>query len=348
MKNSIFRKFIAIFGCLSVICCALKVSAAELPQINISVKGDYETSTVFDMGMYPAVQLSAGSSSYGNPYNQCSSLNVPTQITKQGGYYFIVDCYNNQVLYSDSIGKPLRSWRVMTKNVNQPHGIASDGQAYLVADTENNRVLVFEQKGGTLCNTQRLDGIGKRPHYIKYDEETDSFFVWSSMTGDMYILKKDSATGIVCIQEMRHIKELANYYVRSFTIAGDLVLFPSGTNSYVTVADKDTMQVLYRYPVPFDISGMAYIMSIGNYFYMTVSTDYWANQDVAKIIRTKDLSTLSNGVYETVNSGFPSNGIPYYIDIINGAYYMTYSGSSKLIWRFNVEGDLIKNVAAVY
>ncbi len=296
----------------------------------------------------PASQLPVSEIYFENPKNPYEHLKVPAQITRQGEYYFITDCYHDQVIYTRSLGVPVGEWKVMTADVSHPHAIAGDGQVYLVVDTENNRVQIFEWKKGRFQNTQRLEGIGERPHYIVYDAATESFFIWSSLTGEMYIAKREPETGLVYLSEIRKIKELEGFYVRSFTIAGDRILFPSGNNCYIIVADKDTLEVQARYGVTQEISGMACIVPIGGYFYMTVSSDLAFDQGAATMIRCSNPALLAWGLYEDVYAAFPEKGIPYYIDFMDGAYYMTSAGSGSTVWRFQVVNDRISNVSAVY
>ncbi len=80
------------------------------------------------------------------PDNPNAALNVPTYITKVEDTYFIVDCYNNQVIYHDNLTDPLYEWQIMTKDISMGHTLASDGLVYLIDDTENNRVLVMEKE----------------------------------------------------------------------------------------------------------------------------------------------------------------------------------------------------------
>lgn len=307
-----------------------------------------DTSIVYKMLPVYATRRAADKNQYGNSNNGYGELKIPTQIIKTGGYYFLVDCYHDQVLYTQNLGCPLKEWKVLTNQAKQPHTIASDGTVYLVDDTENNRVLVFERVNGRFQNTQVFPEIGKRPHYIVYDGETDCFFTWSSLTGDMYVMKREPVSNTVYISEIRHINELSGIYVRSFTIAGDTIIFPSGNNCYVTVADKNTLEVLARYPVTEEISGMAQICPIGNCCYITVSTDLNYNQNSATIIRTSDLTGLAYGQYEDIYHLFQTEGTPYYISGIDGMYYMTNHRSKKGVWRFAVEDDRVKNVGAVY
>ena len=52
------------------------------------------------------------------PTNPFSALSVPTYITKVEDCYFIVDCYNNQVIYHDNLTDPLYEWYIMTNDIS--------------------------------------------------------------------------------------------------------------------------------------------------------------------------------------------------------------------------------------
>ena len=305
-----------------------------------------DTSVIIPMDKY-AKHLSVDDIRMENPYNDLKNLKLPAQITRQGDYYFIVDTYNDQVLYASDLWKPIGAWRVMDRNLNKPHALASDGTVYLVADTDNNRVLCYEYVNGRFQNTQRFDNMGTRPHYIQYDAVSASFFVWSSVTGDMYIIQRLPEYNYMYIKEIRHIYELDGFYVRSFSIEGDEILFPSGNNRYMIVADKETLRVKNQYPVPAEISGMAFAKKIGSYYYMTVSTDEKLSHRNAKIIRTPDLQSLSLGLYENVTGFFPDMRVPYYIDEINRSYYVTSHEGRRSIYKFNVSEDMITDVEIV-
>lgn len=306
-----------------------------------------ETSVIWQMNNQPAIPLGVNQTYADNSNNNYPHLKVPTQMTRQGDYYFIVDTYNHQVIYTKDMYKPINEWKVMDRIFNLPHAIASDGVVYLVADTDNNRVLCYEHINGRFQNTQKFDDMGIRPHYIQYDAATESFFVWSSLTGDMYIIKRNPETNVLYIKEVRHIYELANHYVRSFNIEGDEVIFPSGSNGYIIVADKDTLRVKKRYTVTPEISGMAFAKKIGNFYYLTVSTDEKYSHDSARMIRTADLNTLSVGQYENITPLFTGMKVPYYIDQINGSYYVTNHNSGNFVYKFDVVDDAILNINIV-
>lgn len=285
------------------------------------------------------------------PTNPCSDLSVPTYITKVDDTYFIVDCYHNQVIYHDNLTDPLYEWKVMTSEINKGHTLASDGLVYLIDDTENNRVLVFEKKEDVFYHTQTFDEIGNRPHYIIYDEPTDTFYAWSSMNGEMYLFRHDPEDSRMYLTEIRRIDSLSDTYVRSFTIIDDTIYFVSGIpgSPAILEADLDTFKIRNTYPVPDTMAGMIQLTKVENDYYLTISTDINGNQDYATIIRTDDLSALSEGNYDDVYECFIGGGTPYYITFIDNMYYLTeHRIPGHSIWKFQIFDNEITNAETLY
>lgn len=280
--------------------------------------------------------------------NPFPTLSVPTLLTKIEDTYFLVDCYHNQVIYHDNLTDPLWQWDVMTDEIDRGHTLASDGVVYLIDDTENNRILIFEKKGGCFLHTQTFSDIGNRPHYIVYDEKTNTFYAWSSMSGEMYLFRREPDDTRVYLADIRKIDALNNIYVRSFTIQDEDVYFVSG-NSNIIKARLDTFQILETWPVPDTMAGMIQLTPIQDYYYITVSTDLNGNQDYATILRTRDLSGLMNGDYEDVYQNFIGGGTPYYITYVDNTWYLTeHRLPGHSVWRFQVTDNEITDVEAVY
>lgn len=280
-----------------------------------------------------------------NPY---PDLSVPTYLTKVENTYFLVDCYHDQVIYHDNLTDPLTAWNVMTDDIDKGHTLASDGEVYLIDDTEQNRVLIFEKQADTYVHTQTFREIGKRPHYIVYDAPTDTFYAWSSMSGEMYLFRHNAGDTRMYLTEIRRIDSLDQVYVRSFTIIQDEIYFVSG-NSSIIRADLDSFEILETYPVPEQMAGMIQLTRIQDYFYITVSTDSAGNQDYATILRTRDLSALMEGGYEDIYAYFIGGGTPYYITQLDNTYYLTeHRLPGHSLWRFQVEDNEITDVQAVY
>lgn len=285
-----------------------------------------------------------------NPY---PDLSVPTQLTKVEDTYFLVDCYHNQVIYHDNLDDPLYEWQIMTTDIAMGHTLASDGTVYLIDDTENNRILVMEEAiNDNGCSvfvpTQEFTDIGNRPHYILYDDYTDTFYAWSSMTGEMFLFRHTFDDSRMYLTEVRAIPSLEGIYVRSFTIVEDRIYFVSG-NASIIEADLYSFKILKEYPVPDALAGMVQLTPIGDEYYITVSTDHTGNQDYATMIRAKSLDDLASGKYEDVYHNFVGGGTPYYITRIDDFWYLTeHRIPGHSIWQFQVQDNEIKNVISIY
>lgn len=304
-----------------------------------TVKSDYPiTSTV------PAVVLEGGSLQ--NPY---SSLSVPTQITKIGDDYFLVDCYHDQILTSTSLDTPLEEWYVMTDQINRGHTIAGDGIVYLADDTENHRILVFEKKDQHFYLTQFFEDIGIRPHYIVYDEGSRRFYALSSMTGELYVFYRRGRSSDVFLEKILSVPELNNVYVRSFTIDNNDIYFVACNGTILRTRKRD-LAVLDRWTIPAEYAGMVQISKIQNYFYITVSTDINGNADYATFIRVRDLAQLADNSFESLYTYFTQGGTPYYLSYFDDSYFLTQHcmipGTG--IWRFQVTNDELDDIQVLY
>ena len=291
--------------------------------------------------------------------NAYDTLNVATYITKIEDTYFIADCYHDQIIYHDNITDPLSQWDVLTNEVHYAHSIASDGTSFVVDDTENNRLMVFQKMEGSYVHTQTLENIGMRLHYVQYDEKNQVFMAWSSITGEMYLIKKAATpqqNGVypLYVDRILKIDALYGVYVRSFTVLEDGIYFVSGHNNQkiikAAVNDAgDGFDLLAAYSVADGIAGMVQLTKIGGFYYITVSTDDEENQDYATIIRTDSLEKLAGGTYEDVYDQFGvSGGTPYYITAIEGRYYMAHHRTSENIIAFDVHDGRIENVEVLY
>lgn len=280
-----------------------------------------------------------------NPY---FDLSVPTYITKLQDTYFLVDCYHDEIIYSDSLDRELNEWEVMTDEINRGHTIASDGVVYLTDDTENNRILVFEKEDGRFIHTQTFSDIGIRPHYIVYDETSGYFYALSSMTGELYVFSREKNSTRMGLKEVRSIEKLNGVYVRSFTIIGKEIYFVSGNSTIIRARLKD-LKILEEYPVSPEIAGMVQLTKIEDYYYITISTDVDFNQDYATFIRTKDLNSLASGGYEDIYDNFIGGGTPYYITSFDGHFYLTeHRIPGHSVWQFDVEENEIVNVVPIF
>lgn len=347
-----FRNYVigALFLTVLLFCgCGAKDTAVSGPAE--AVTGSTEAEESGSAG----TMISGPQAAVSGALNSYDTLSVPTCIRKIGGTWFIADCYHNQVIYSDDLSAPLSDWHVLTGDAVQPHTIAGDGTVYLVDDTEQNRVLIFVKKVGRFYHTQTFDDIGNRPHYSAYDPGTDTFYVLSSMTGQMYLFRHAQGDTQMKLTAVHTIAGMEKSYIRSFMVEGGDIYFVSGipldgSRPCIRRCRLSDFTLIKEYAVPDSIAGMAGLMKSGDDWYITVSTDLAGSQDAATIIRTKDLNLLSSGRYEDIYSRyFIGGGTPYYIASEDGVCYLTeHRIPGHSIWKFKTQRGKILDVQPLF
>lgn len=281
--------------------------------------------------------------------NTYESLSVPTQITKIGDDYFLVDCYHNQILTSTSLDKPLTEWLVLTDKINWGHTIAGNGSIYVADDTENHRILVFTKYNNAFYQTQIIENIGNRPHYVEYNPDTDRFYVLSSMSSEIYIFYQDDTSLELCLEKILEIPNMEGVYIRSFTfIDGDIYF--AANNGLILRCNMDDLNVLEVWFLPDQLAGLIQVVKIDDYFYLTVSTDNNGNAEYATIIRTIDLSHLEDNQYEDLYPTFGGIGTPYYISSFDGHFFLTHHSSvpGYGVWQFDITNNELQKVNILY
>ena len=54
------------------------------------------------------------------------------------------------------------------------------------------------------------------------------------------------------------------------------------------------------------------------------------------------------GAYEDISMSFQQIGVPYYLEQINGKYYMTNHGSKHAIYQFDVNNNMVCNIENIF
>lgn len=277
-----------------------------------------------------------------------SNFSVPTQVYSVNGEYFIADAYNHQMLYTTNYYNAPSDWNLMGDKLYRPHAVASDGTIYMVVDTDNNRVVTYAKNERGFQVVECFENVGVRPHYVEYDASTKQFYVWSSMTGTMYIYKRASNGLNVTLKKTFYIKDLDGCYTRSFTIDGNKIYLPSMGKNAIYVVNKSNFKVTAIYPVSAELGGMVQVRHEQSYYYLVTSSDAAGDQGKAAIVRSTSLAGFVEGSYEDIKSKFPEmDGIPYYITHLEDGHYYTPVISDQYlpyICRFDIVDNEITNV----
>lgn len=285
----------------------------------------------------------------GNPNDV---LCVPTQMTKIGEDYFLVDCYHNTILTSRDVNAPLPSWKVLTDQINMGHTIAGDGTVYLADDTENNRVLVFVKDGDGFFLVQTIENVGVRPHYIRYLKDLKQFWCLSSLTGEIYIFEtvptKGGSQASVKLREVRRFDFLDGIYVRTFTPLDDRVYLPAG-DGMIYCMDYD-FTIAECIGLPPELGGPTQLAGIGDKYYMTVSTDIFGTPSFANLVCADSLSDFGKGNYTSLREKFCEDGTPYLITAVDDGYYLALHSdiASHCMWSFGEENGELTRIKAVF
>jgi hypothetical protein len=265
-------------------------------------------------------------------------LYSPTQFTKIGSLYFIVDSWHDRVLYSHSIDAPIREWRVLDSDLATPHSIASDSTLYVVEDTNRHAVRVYRYCNDSFRLVQTIHSCGKRPHRVRYDTATSAFYVLGSESQQITKLVRQGDT--LHIKYTKHLPFLHNAYTRSFTIVDGFMFFVSGPKTISKVRyQDDSYQLVETFPVPAPTqvgTGMNDLFKTENYYYLTSTPKV--------IIRTKSLDALRNGEWEDIYDRLKLKGTPYYLAQFEGRIFVPqnddYSGIISFVERDGTLGDL--------
>ena len=272
---------------------------------------------------------------------------IPTQVYNFGGEFYLADAYNHQILHTDNVRNAPEGWYPVGMGLNRPHAIASDGTIFLALDTDNNRVVTYAKTDAGYQLIESIENVGIRPHYTVYDKATGQFYVWSSMTGTMYIYKRAKNSMSLVLKSARQIKDLDGCYTRSFTIDGGMIYFPCVAKGAIYAVKKSNFKVVGVYPVVSDLTEMVQVLHIQDYYYLVTSRDGYTDKP-ARLVRATSLAGFGNGSYEDILNQFGEiDGIPYYITQgEDGHFYApVIEGSGKdYICSFEIQGNQIMNV----
>ena len=259
-------------------------------------------------------------------------LNLPTNVEKFGENYFIVDSYNNRVIYSDNLALPISEWNRLGENIpmSWPHSIASDGLFYLIDDTYQNRLLVFKYQQNAFVFQKALNDIAKNPHRVLYDKDSNAFYLLGALS--QTITKLSIRNEEIEILYTKKLDFLGRSYSRSIHIIDGLMFFISGPGKINVVNYKnDSFKIVNSYQVPEGFESMNDIVKVGNYYYLTAS--------MKKMIRCESLDEPSNCVDVYEDLGIKGN--PYYFSFFDNAFYLTEIASNGII-KFTHDNNGLK------
>lgn len=270
-------------------------------------------------------------------------LYTPTLVTKLGNDYFLVDCWHNRILYSQTLDHPLSEWQTLAEDIRGGHTISSDGSLYLVDDTEHGSLRTFMKKEGGFQELQRIVAKGTRPHFTAYCPEKQCFLALLSSGNHLLRLQKQ-ANGHLAITEDFQVPGAENEYIRSFTFIDGYIYLVSGGGFIRKVVYRQNFRLVENIPIPPEFAGMNGLTKLGNFFYLTT---YTRDGKIApRFVRTRDLRGISRGDYEDLYKTFGFKGVPYFISSFDGRHYVTEIDTASGFTSFALQGDKIVDIKA--
>ena len=270
-------------------------------------------------------------------------LNTPTHFTYINGQFFIVDCWNNRIIYKKN-GK-FAKWKKII-NLNKPHRIRFDENTYYNCDTDNNKIIKFDIE---LKNEKVLETILlERPHDIQV--YNNNLYIVDCCQGTSRVICYNLLT-----RNSKIIFEIKGVYARSIKII-DKYLFLSCSSSGEIIRieltkeysakkyceNKDGLHLscmtmheqvnhIEQRFIPNDVD------YYDGYFYMT---NYFYQNSKNKFIRFKTFEKLENNEFEDLS--YLTKGVPYYLEVIGNDLYMGEIDNYSSVKILNSKNNNIK------
>ena len=272
------------------------------------------------------------------PESWRGSLYSPTMITKTDRGYLLVDSWHHRVLWSESLAPKIEDWHLLDENLAGPHSVATDGSLYLVEDTQRGAIAVYEWVGASFRRRQSLADLGSRPHRVRWDPASKSFYVLAANSQELFRLERETS-GSLRVAGREPLPFLQGAYTRSFTIQDDAIYFTSGPNAIIKAVRRgDHLEETDRYPVPAGFESMNDLFYSGSYWYLTAT--------FAKIGRIRDLELLKSEhpLFEDIYAQLGLCGTPYYLTRIGGRIFVPQTTEYSGIVSFKEAAERIEDI----
>ncbi len=270
----------------------------------------------------------------GRPFRP-TRLNLPTMMTRIGGYWFVVDSYNNRILYNDRVDTPIQQWRLLDGDLSRPHSIAGNGEYLVVDDTEAHSLRVYRREEDGYGLHQLFIDIGARPHRVWYESSSDRFYVLSANSQELSIY----GVGRGGLEQIRktQVRAIAGAYTRAFRIIdGSIWLYSA--NGMVSVVDprKVDLPLIAQYRVPQPLANLNDMIRVGTTWYLSATRNHLAECELNR--------TADRGEFHCMDlqSEVPYKGNPYFFDKQNDALLLGIVAGRDAVFRLslNQEGRL--------
>lgn len=240
-------------------------------------------------------------------------LYTPTQITRIGDRYFIVDCWHHRIIHSPRLDVPVARWQALDEDIAGPHSIVSDGEVYVTEDTGRHGLKVYRETApGRFEQVQYLPDIGLRPHRTRYDARQQQFLVVGS--GDQSLHAFEVRYGRLVQTRHARVPTLDGEYCRSITLHQGMIHFM--TERMIVVHRLEEGRLLHpakHYPLPERWQSSNDLFFLDDQRALLTSTP-------GRACLLDDLTQLRSDRVQDLSDAF--QGTPYYISQFDGRLWI--------------------------
>lgn len=238
-------------------------------------------------------------------------LYAPTMLSHIGGFYFVVDCLHNRVLYSPEVNRSLPQWRILDSGLRHPHSVSGDGDILLAENTEHNTVCIYKKAGEEYKKVNETECLGERPCRIIRDGEKELYWVLCSGDGNVAGVSVDESGGYR-ISYKQKLSETDEARYTGFALIQGMLYMISSLGTITTYRwNGAKWDFAGQVSVPEQYSGINDLMYLNGKYYL--STSRKEQQDVfPALIQVDDLGGLQGGKGIDLHEKCQIKGIPYF------------------------------------
>lgn len=249
-----------------------------------------------------------------------AELYTPTCILKYNDLYFIVDCWNNRILYSKYRGLPVFFWGRI-KNFNRPHKLIFLDDYYYICDTDNHRIVKIN-RGLTKRKNLAEHFVFDRPHDIHV--ENGILYVVDGLDGSRIITidPRDESCSVIA--------KFPAEYMRSLYFNSHNIFACSATSGNIYILDKISAKLIENISVyasdnKFHCIDVELQLKVGESRFVPNSiiyyegfwylTNYFYKGAKNRFVRFENWIEFKNGNFKDLSSLV--KGVPYFMSIVD-------------------------------
>jgi len=239
-------------------------------------------------------------------------LYTPTYINKIDDTYFIVDCWHDRVLFSDSIEKNIEKWMILDNRLRHPHSIIGLGDILITEDTENNRLCIYSKKNHKKVEEIYCEG---RPHKLVNNPKKAN--VALCILSEAQSILELKINGGTIVRRTIKISDGEKYpYIRSIGFVKDELWAFTAQGEFIQLDEDNDYKVMKKFTLPKRYAGINDAIWYEGKVYVSIYTDF-SGEVMPTLLVSDSLELLSQGKFAEIYDTEKMKGVPYYFTSID-------------------------------